>query len=213
MDNKKNQQAQLQQKPPVSWPLPHHPHKSSSKSKKGDEPTAAAAPPVLEPRPRWKFVAQTINTRELKKAQQKSKNQGRRRRGRGYCNNDPTNSLVEEDGVLRVATVADVSSVAWKPTRKNDFIYKTVQDAWLAHILHNRPHAWGKQQAPNKAPVVTEEPEKMDDAAADAADTADTADDKESETKKDASAETGEDETLSEAKAATGDKDEDDNSK
>jgi len=88
-------------------------------------------------RPRWKYVAKIVNTRAM------------RRKGRkitSYANNNMSNTLVEEDGSLRVATVEEAKKVAWKPTRTkgNEYIYEGVQKAWLDKTINGNTEVWGK---------------------------------------------------------------------
>jgi hypothetical protein len=88
-----------------------------------------------ESRPRWKYVAQIVNTRELKKKNSKSLS---------YENNSPRNTLVECDGELRLGTWADVMTVAWKPVRhEQEFIYQYAKRGWLDRIHRNDTKAWG----------------------------------------------------------------------
>jgi len=87
-------------------------------------------------RPRWKFVAQTANTRELKK---------KRSKHRSYTNNNPVNTLVEEDGQLREATLADVKLTSWKPVRNvMEHTYGGAKKGWLDRTVRGDQSAWGK---------------------------------------------------------------------
>jgi hypothetical protein len=88
-----------------------------------------------ETRPRWKYIAQIVNTRELKKKNHKSLS---------YENNSPKNTLVELNGELRLGTWADVMSVAWKPVRhEQEFTYQYAKKGWLDRIHRNDTKAWG----------------------------------------------------------------------
>jgi hypothetical protein len=108
-----------------------------------------------EKRPRWKYVAQVVNTR------------AQRKKGRtltSYVNNRMDNTLVEEDGTLRVATVAEAKQVAWKPTKRRsvtskgrrnivpqmEAVYEGAKKAWLARELQGKVDIWGK--APDTVP-------------------------------------------------------------
>jgi hypothetical protein len=88
-------------------------------------------------RPRWKYVAKIVNTRAM------------RRKGKkiaSYANNNTHNTLVEQDGTLRVATVEEAKKVAWKPTRTkgNAPLYEGVRKAWLDKTLNGKTEVWGK---------------------------------------------------------------------
>jgi hypothetical protein len=93
-------------------------------------------------RPRWQYVAQLVNTRELKKSKSS--------KSRGYTNDSPENTLVEHDGTLRAATLADVSKTSWKPKRTRHVMEHTYRDAkkgWLDRIVRGDEKAWGKAPA------------------------------------------------------------------
>ncbi|KAG7349635.1 hypothetical protein IV203_012232 [Nitzschia inconspicua] len=100
-----------------------------------------------EKRPRWKYVAKVVNTRAMKK---------KGRRLTSYTNNNMTNTLVEEDGNLRVATVEEAKQVAWKPSRMKgtEYIYENVQKAWLERTLKKKTDAWGRVPRQSAAAAV-----------------------------------------------------------
>lgn len=92
-------------------------------------------------RPRWKYVAQTVNTRELKK---------KRTKHRSYRNNSPADTLVEEDGELRVATLKDVKLTSWKPVRNVlEHTYSGAKKGWLDRTVRGKQSSWG--MAPPRA--------------------------------------------------------------
>jgi hypothetical protein len=137
---------------------------SSEKSVKSDKTAEtdkeeAVAPfewPVnkKKPRPRWKFVAQTVNTRQLKKERSYS---------RGYTNNSPMNTLVEHDGELKAATLQDVKLASWKPVRHvQEHTYASAKQGWLDRSVRGDETAWGM------APVVREREQPVVDADAEA---------------------------------------------
>lgn len=111
----------------------------------GDEGSSAAASSKIpwpatngegRTRPRWKYVAQTVNTREQKK---------KRAKHRSYTNNNPSNTLVEEDGQLREATLADVKLTSWKPVRNvMEQSYSGAKRGWLDRTVRGDQTAWGK---------------------------------------------------------------------
>jgi hypothetical protein len=110
-----------------------------------------------EKRPRWKYIAKVVNTRALKK---------KGRRVSTYTNNNMENTLVEHDGDLRVATIAEAHQVAWKPNRRvnNQVIYQGAQQAWLEKTLYGKTDVWGRMpitRASAVEPTVEEEKEEQ----------------------------------------------------
>ncbi len=94
----------------------------------------------VERRPRWKFVAQTINVREQKKAKEKF---GKKKKKKSAKQQQKTNTIVEQDGSLRVATMKEVNNVAWKDVRDvKEFGFKGVKSAWLNRKSGERA-GWG----------------------------------------------------------------------
>jgi hypothetical protein len=92
-------------------------------------------------RPRWKFMAQIVNTREEKSS---------------YVNNKAENTLVEQDGKLRAGTMADVKMTSWKPVRNTqEHIYGGVKKGWLDRSIRGDESAWGK--APTLRKTVEED--------------------------------------------------------
>lgn len=108
-------------------------------------------------RPRWQYVAKIIDTREEKR---KHKLVGKKRRKitQKQARAMIENTLVEHDGKLRAATVAEASSTEWQPpTDRTEFLYKQVKAAWLEKKLRGEVGGWGRVEA---RPVVVEEEEK-----------------------------------------------------
>lgn len=104
-----------------------------------------------ERRSRWKYVAQTINVREQKKAKEKSRGAVKRKKSRKASND---NTVVEQNGILRVATVQEVASTAWKPAKNlNEICYSGVKKAWLNRLSGDK-NGWGR--VPPKENVVEE---------------------------------------------------------
>ncbi len=105
-----------------------------------------------ESRRQWKYVAQIVNTRKLKK---KKHEQGRRGHSipTSYTNNTMGNTLVEQNGELRVATVEEAKQTAWKPTRtgSNEYLYEGVKKAWIERTLRGNTEVWGKGQRKTRA--------------------------------------------------------------
>lgn len=126
-----------------------------------------------EKRDRWKFVAKVVNTRAMRK---------KGRRITNYTNNNAENTLVEHNGELRVATVAEAKQVAWKPTRtkENEYIFEGAKKAWLQKTLEGKTGVWGRapttmasQVTKAAAPVEEEEKKEETVEAKDASDSSD----------------------------------------
>lgn len=104
-----------------------------------------------ERRPRWKYVAQTVNVREQKKVGKKS-----RRGAKLQKHQMKDNTLVEEDGELRLATVEEVSQTPWAPEMcVNEKIYRGVKTAWLNRKEKKEQYGWGR--VPENMKVKMEE--------------------------------------------------------
>lgn len=88
-----------------------------------------------ERRPRWKYVAQTINVREQKQNKTRKKKSKKEK---------PTNTIVECDGELRVATMKELEGVAWKSVRDDkEFPIQGVKNAWLERKKGEKG-GWGR---------------------------------------------------------------------
>ncbi|KAI2494339.1 hypothetical protein MHU86_20194 [Fragilaria crotonensis] len=108
-------------------------------------------------RSRWKFAAFAVNTREAKK-----KKISLRRKQNDVVNN----VIVEHDGELRLASVAEVKATSWKPVRDlHEFTHSSVKAAWLARTLKGEKGGWGRQKAPGQAAEEADEvgDESVDD--------------------------------------------------
>ena len=93
-------------------------------------------------RTRWKYVAKVVNTRNLRNKKHAT---GNKRIVTSYTNNNISNTLVEHDGELRVATVEEAKQVAWKPTREgNEYIYEGVKNDWLQKTKQGKSSVWGR---------------------------------------------------------------------
>jgi hypothetical protein len=97
-----------------------------------------------ERRDRWKYVAQIVNTRNLKRKQHEWGH--RKIPTTSYTNNKLGNTLVEQDGELRIASVAEAKQAAWKPTRtrSNEYLFEGAKKAWLEKTLKGKSDVWGK---------------------------------------------------------------------
>jgi hypothetical protein len=140
---------------------------SDDKTATDNEPVISWPVNQIKPRPRWKFVAQTVNTRQLKKERAQSK---------GYTNNSPANTLVEHDGELRAATMADVKLASWKPIRHvQEHTYSSAKQGWLDRSVRGDESAWGM------APAMRERPPAEAEADIEAAKSSDESDESEDE--------------------------------
>jgi len=116
-------------------------------------PTAeAAAAAQKEQRPRFKFVAQAINTRDLNPKSKFSHYRdnkvlkGRRHRNR-FQMDWPENTLVEQNGDLRPANLAEVKQTSWKPVRHvQEFVFAGVKQGWLDRTVRSKNSTWGKKE-------------------------------------------------------------------
>ena len=91
-------------------------------------------------RPRWKYVATILNEYDDKKRQLVTSGSKKKKvRGR------KDNTLVEQDGVLRVATVKEVCSTSWAPPKNyTEKIYHNVKAAWLERQKNGTAGTWGR---------------------------------------------------------------------
>jgi hypothetical protein len=123
-------------------------------------PTALAAEQKLkEKRPRWQFAAQIVDTTELhpRSKYAKYKKLGKkipqtsfgRKHRMGFLNNFVDNVVIEKDGDLRIANLAEVKKMSWKPTRVDlEHTYANVQKAWLDRTVRGKRSAWGMAPEP-----------------------------------------------------------------
>ena len=100
-------------------------------------------------RPRWKFAAQIINTHTLENpsdSQQHGKRVAARTKGRRHGRIVDGNTLIEEDGYVRVASVAELEQTSWKHVRnESEFMFKDVKAAWMRRQLEREVGGWGRQ--------------------------------------------------------------------
>ena len=88
-------------------------------------------------RERWTYVAHILNTREKQK-------RGRRRRRSSSIAQETSQTLVEHQGTLRQANLADVRKTAWKPLRNDlEHTFKNVKKGWMDKVFANDADAWG----------------------------------------------------------------------
>lgn len=119
------------------------------------EDVAAAAPVDPNGRSRWKYVAKIIDSTEERKKRKELLSRRERQR-RLERNNEDT--LVEHNGELRAATMAEADATEWsRPVNRTEFVYKNVKRAWLersssAAAAVNGDIGWGRIAAPLQPP-------------------------------------------------------------
>ncbi|KAL9181531.1 hypothetical protein ACHAXT_010336 [Thalassiosira profunda] len=101
-------------------------------------------------RPRWKYVAQIVNTHSMENPPG-SKRRGRavakQAKGRRHGRIVDGNTIVEVGGKLRAASVAELENTSWKHVRnESEFIFKGVKQAWLRRQLEGEVDGWGPQE-------------------------------------------------------------------
>ncbi|KAL7550084.1 hypothetical protein ACHAWF_013316 [Thalassiosira exigua] len=101
-------------------------------------------------RPRWKYVAQIINTYDMENPQgsnRRGKGVARWHKGKRHGRILDGNTVIEEGGKLRVASVAELESTSWKHVRnESEFMFKGAKDAWLQRQLEGEVDGWGYQE-------------------------------------------------------------------
>jgi hypothetical protein len=132
--------------------------KSFTNSEDSQRPGGLNPAPGSHPRrDRWKYAALTVNTRDAKKNRKKSY----------YRKKEISDDImVEQDGELRLATIAEVKETCWKPKRNfQEFSFSGVKAAWLERSLRGETGGWGRQQAPEpeEEPVAEITAEAGDD--------------------------------------------------
>ena len=110
-------------------------------------------------RPRWKYAAQIIDTRTFAP----SKNGGRKASNRLKASRHGRvvegNTLIEQDGHVRVASRAELEQTSWKHVRnESEFMFRGVKSAWMRRQLEGEVGGWGFQDEVN--PVVEEKKEE-----------------------------------------------------
>ncbi|KAL3790687.1 hypothetical protein HJC23_009787 [Cyclotella cryptica] len=116
-------------------------------------------------RPRWKYAAQIINTYALENPPHSShhgKKAAARIKAKRHGRVVDGNTLIEQDGKVRVATVAELEQTSWKHVRnESEFMFKGVKEAWLRRQLEGEVGGWGLQEEVN-APEPVEETKEVD---------------------------------------------------
>jgi hypothetical protein len=109
-------------------------------------------------RPRWKYAAQIIDTRALKNppnSDHHGKKVAARYKAKRHGRVVDGNTLIEQDGHVRVATRAEVEQTSWKSVRnESEFMFKEVKDAWMRRQLEGEVGGWGPQEEVNKPKQV-----------------------------------------------------------
>eukprot|EP00542_Grammatophora_oceanica_P019220 CAMPEP_0194029374 /NCGR_PEP_ID=MMETSP0009_2-20130614/3107_1 /TAXON_ID=210454 /ORGANISM="Grammatophora oceanica, Strain CCMP 410" /LENGTH=456 /DNA_ID=CAMNT_0038669015 /DNA_START=154 /DNA_END=1525 /DNA_ORIENTATION=+ len=96
-------------------------------------------------RKRYKYIAKIVDTREDKKARVKT--------GKPWASAQARldDTLVEIDGEVRAASLAEAKGTSWKPKRNVlEFMLRDVKKAWLDRVLRGEQGGWGRQDAPLK---------------------------------------------------------------
>jgi hypothetical protein len=114
-------------------------------------------------RPRWKFAAQIIDTHALenpKGSKRRGKAVAARAKARRHGRVVDGNTIIEEGGKLRVASVAELERTSWKHVRdESEFMFRGVKDAWLRRQLEGEVGGWGYQK---EVEVLKVEPKLME---------------------------------------------------
>jgi len=101
-------------------------------------------------RKRWKYVAQIINTHALENPPNQARHGKRvaaRAKGRRHGRIVDGNTIIEENGTLRVASVAELEKTSWKHVRnESEFMFRGVKEAWLERQLEGEVGGWGVQE-------------------------------------------------------------------
>jgi len=93
------------------------------------------------PRPRWKYIAYVMNEYEEKKKLTTTSTTSKKKKLRGRKDN----TLVEHDGILRAATLKELSSTSWAPSKNyTEKIYQNVKAAWLERQMNGTVGVWGR---------------------------------------------------------------------
>ena len=112
-------------------------------------------------RPRWRYAAQIINTHKLKHPPNQSRHGVKvaaRAKARRHGRVVDGNTIIEEGGELRAATMAELEQTSWKHVRnESEIMFRGVKDAWLRKELHGESGGWGPQEEIN--PIVEESDE------------------------------------------------------
>jgi hypothetical protein len=96
-------------------------------------------------RERSTYVAFMMNTRDLKKLTPAQRRRKRKEKQQYQ------NILIEHDGELRAATLAEVKKTSAKPSRTStEMQYAGVKKAWLERVTKQTKGVWGPQEAPTK---------------------------------------------------------------
>ena len=114
-------------------------------------------------RPRWKFAAQIVDTHALenpKGSKRRGKAVAARAKARRHGRVVDGNTIIEEGGKLRVASVAELERTSWKHVRdESEFMFRGVKDAWLRRQLEGEVGGWGYQK---EVEVLKVEPKLME---------------------------------------------------
>lgn len=125
-------------------------------------------------RPRWKYAAQIINTHAMENPtdiRARGKMVSKRAKGKRHGRIVDGNTIIEEGGKLRVASVAELEQTSWKHVRnESEFMFKGVKEAWLKRQLEGEVGGWGLQEEVMKVDPKMLEAKEEEDGGDDAAD-------------------------------------------
>lgn len=100
-------------------------------------------------RPCWKYVAQIINTYELEHpphSAHRGEKAATRINAKQHGRVVDGNTLIEQDGKVRVATVAELEQTSWKHVRnESKFMFMGIKEAWMRRQLEGEVDGWGYQ--------------------------------------------------------------------
>lgn len=118
-------------------------------------------------RPRWKFAAQIINTHTLENPPNSSrhgKKVAARAKARRHGRIVEGNTIIEQDGKLRPASVAELEQTSWKGVRnESEFMFRGVKDAWMRRQLEGEVGGWGIQDEVFKVEKIEEKKEEEEE--------------------------------------------------
>lgn len=118
-------------------------------------------------RPRWKFAAQIINEHMLENptnSSRRGKKVAARAKARRHGRIVEGNTIIEQDGNIRAASVAELEQTSWKHVRnESEFMFKGVKDAWMRRQLEGEVGGWGVQEEVFKVEEIEAKEEEAKD--------------------------------------------------
>ena len=112
-------------------------------------------------RPRWKYAAQIIDTQSFAPSHHGGRKASNRLKASRHGRVVEGNTLIEQDGHVRVATRAELERTSWKHVRnESEFMFRGVKGAWMRRQLEGEVGGWGFQEEVN---AVVEEEKKEEE--------------------------------------------------